>query len=146
MQPQGFMAQGNFTMPTQVHPVRTATSVVESRATTAGMVRAKASPATKTIPNTAKWTSANDPLGFDVFADFKKDNAARSNSIGTTNESNIDTTSEVGALLDISNDGHGTTNNGSFILSSCCLISCFHVKNRIDHYYHQISYRKMRLI
>ena len=96
MQQQSVMNQGHFSVPPQVRPVRPVTST-ESGAM-AKQENAKRKP--------------NDPLGFDVFADFKKDSAIKPNSIGQTSEPNLDSKDNVGALLDINIDDDVITNHG----------------------------------
>jgi len=95
MQQQSVMNQGHFSVPPQVRPVRPVTST-ESGAM-AKQENAKRKP--------------NDPLGFDVFADFKKDSAIKPNSIGQTSEPNLDSKDNVGALLDINIDDDVITNH-----------------------------------
>ena len=110
MQPQGVVGQRNFNIPNQIISMRPATPF-ESAAATTGMAQAKASSDTKARKENSK-TRSNDPLGFDVFADFKKESVGKDISAGSTKESNLDAANEVGTLLDLEVDGGALTSNG----------------------------------
>ena len=97
MQQQSFMNQGHFNAPPQVRPVRPVTSTESGAMAKQENVKRK----------------PNDPLGFDVFADFKKEGAIKPNSTGQTSEPNLDAKDNVGTLLDINIDGDVITNHGT---------------------------------
>ena len=119
MQPHGVMGQRNFNIPSQITQMRPA-MLNQSTAATSGMAQAKTSPNTTARKENSK-TRSNDPLGFDVFADFKKESVGKGNSTGSRKESSLDAANEVGTLLDLTVDGDATANNGLYTSTLQCI-------------------------
>lgn len=84
MQPQGNLGQGNFNLALSgriqaaAGTTQAATSTIQATTTTRTMATAK--------QNSVK-TTPNDLLGFDVFADFKKESTSQNSAVKTAKDS-----------------------------------------------------------
>eukprot|EP00795_Rhopilema_esculentum_P009516 gene9516-17255_t len=96
MMPSGNMVLKNYSMPQsqQIRPTNTTSGGAAQNKGTTGVTRAP----------------ANDLLGFDVFADFKKEDVKRTKEVDEAKNVDTKKATQAGSLLDLDDDNHVQNN------------------------------------